>query len=74
MLHERHSYGGVLQIANSDLAAAIEMRGDNNGPHTVDETKKIYRDLRSRFQNAKVSASNLSEIAAAVNAFRNKFR
>lgn len=73
MLYERHSYGGVLQIPNSDLAVAIEMRGDNNGPHTVDETKKIYRDLRSRFPNAKVSASNLSEIATAVNAFRDKF-
>lgn len=73
MLYERHSYGGVLQIPNSDLAVAIEMRGDNNGPHTVNETRKIYQDLRSRFPNAKVSASNLSEIAAAVNAFRDKF-
>jgi len=73
MLYSRHSYGGILQIPNSDLAISIAMRGDNAGPHTVEETKKIYAELRASFPNAKVVAANLSQIAAAVDAFRESF-
>lgn len=73
MLYSRRSYGGTLEIPDSDLAISIAMRGDNRGPHTVDEARQVYADLRSRFPNAKITAANLSEIAAAVNVFRDRF-
>ena len=65
-----HSYGGVVQVPNSDLAIAIEVQGDNSGPHTPEEIGKIYSDLRKQFPHAQVTAANLSEIAAAVEPYR----
>ncbi len=72
MMYHHKDYGGVVQVPGSDLAVAVEMRGDNDGPHSVDEVKKIYANLRRQFPNADVTASNLSEIATAVEAFRSK--
>jgi len=70
MMYHHKDYGGVLQVPGSDLAVAVEMRGDNGGPHSVEEIKKIYADLRTQFPNAKVTASSLSEIANAIEPYR----
>jgi len=70
MMYHHKGYGGVVQAPGSDLAVAVEMRGDNGGPHSADEIKKIYAELRKQFPNAKVTASNLSEIAAAAEPYR----
>ena len=73
MLYHHRAYGGVVQIPDSDLAIAIVVRqGDNSGPHSAEEVKKIYAELRQQFPNATVTATNLSEVAAAVDAFRDK--
>src|SRR5579859_588400 len=58
-----HGYGATLQVPGSDLVVSLQMRGDNSGPHSVDEVSKIYADLRKKFPSAKVSAANLSQIA-----------
>ena len=70
MLYHLHSYGGVIRIPGSDLAVDVEVRGDNRGPHTVEEIQKIYSSLRQRFPNAEVRPSNLTDIANAVAAYR----
>jgi hypothetical protein len=71
VLMYHHSYGGVVQVPNSDLAVAIEVSGDNSGPHPPEEIAKIYANLRKQFPHALVMAANLSEIAAAVETYRN---
>ncbi len=68
-----HGYGGVILIPGSDLAVAIMVKNDNGGPHSPAEVQKIYAGLRRRFPRARVRASNLSEIAAAVEPFRERF-
>ncbi len=70
MIYHHHAYGGVVQVPNSDLAIAVEMRGDNRGPHSEDEIKKIYTGLRQQFPNATITAADFSAVAAAVNAYR----
>ena len=65
-----HGYGGVLQVPDSDLAVAIDVRNDNAGPHSVAQVKKIYAGLRRQFPKARVSAANLSEIALAVEPYK----
>jgi hypothetical protein len=67
-----HKYGGIVQVPDSDLAVAVEMRGDNQGPHSVEEITKIYADLRKQFPQAQVTAANLSEIAAALEPYRSQ--
>jgi hypothetical protein len=70
MYHQ--GYGGTVVVPQSDLAVAISMRGDNSGPHTVEEIKKIYAGLREQFPNAQVKPTNLTEIAHAVEPYRNQ--
>jgi hypothetical protein len=67
-----HSYGGVVVPPDSDLAVAVEVRGDNSGPHTRAEIGQIYANLRKQFPRAHVAAANLSEIAAALEPYRTR--
>jgi hypothetical protein len=66
MMYHRLDYGGVVRVPESDLAVAVEVRGDNAGPHTVEEIRTVYADLRRQFPKASIRAANLTEIANAV--------
>ena len=72
MMYHR-DYGGVTRIPGSDLAVAFNVRGDNSGPHPADEVEDIYDDLRRQFPNAQIVATNLTEIANAVEPHRANF-
>jgi hypothetical protein len=65
-----HSYGSVLHVPGSDLAVAIVVRDDNSGPHPLAEIEDIYLALGSQFPDAKITATGLTEIADAVQPFR----
>lgn len=67
-----HGYGGVAQPPGGDLAVAVEVRNDNSGPHPQPEIQEIYARLQRQFPNAEISASNFSEIAHALEPFREK--
>src|SRR5580698_9671154 len=73
VMYQHKGYGGVVRIPGSDLAIAIEMADDNAGPHSMEEIRKIYADLRKQFPGAQITASNLSEIANAVHPYRDQF-
>ena len=67
-----HHYGDVVRVPDSDLAISVAMLGDNMGPHSVEEASKVYADLRKQFPQARVMAASLSDIAAAIEPFRQK--
>ena len=71
MMYHHKGYGGLLRVPGSDLAVDVEMRDDNAGPHSEREIKKVYAELRRKFPNATVTAAGLSEIANAVEPYRN---
>jgi Domain of unknown function (DUF5054) len=73
VMYQHKGYGGVVRIPGSDLAVAIEMADDNAGPHSMEEIRKIYVDLRAQFPGAAITASNMSEIANAVYPYRDQF-
>jgi hypothetical protein len=73
VMYQHKGYGGVVRIPGSDLAVAIEMADDNAGPHSLEEIRKIYADLRAQFPGAAITASNMSEIANAVHPYREQF-
>jgi hypothetical protein len=73
VMYQHKGYGGVVRIPGSDLAVAIEMADDNAGPHSIEEIRKIYADLRAQFPGAAITASSLSEIAEAVYPYREQF-
>jgi hypothetical protein len=63
-------YGGVARVPNSDLAIAMVVRDDDSGPHTLEEIQETYSTLSSRFPNAQITPTNLTEIANAVEPHR----
>jgi hypothetical protein len=63
-------YGGIVKVPESDLAVDVECRGDNSGPHKLEEIRGIYSRLRNRFPNAQITAANLTDIANAVEPYR----
>ena len=65
-------YGGTVQVPGSDLAVVIEVANDNGGPHSPDEIVRIYSELGHRFPNADIQAASLTEIANAVEPYRNQ--
>jgi hypothetical protein len=65
-----HEYGAVARVPGSDLAIAIVVRDDNSGPHKPAEIVKICADLHGQFPNAQIIPTNLSEIANAVEPYR----
>lgn len=65
-----HGYGGVTRVPGSDLAVAIVVRDDNSGPHTPKEVRDTYASLHTQFPNAQITATNLSDIANAVEPHR----
>jgi Domain of unknown function (DUF5054) len=68
----RKNYGGIVMVPGSNLAVAIEVRGDNSGNFSIEEVSNIYSHLRARFPAAHITASNLNEIAVEVSKFRNQ--
>ena len=65
-----HGYGGVVTVPGSDVAIAMVVRDDNQGPHTVAEIQATYASLGARFPGAAIVPSSLSEIARAVEPYR----
>jgi hypothetical protein len=72
MMYHRFDYGGVVVVPGSTLAVSVNVRNDNSGPHTPEEIRTIFADLRGRFPNASVKAANLTDIANAVQPFASK--
>ena len=65
-------YGGIVKIPGSDLAVDVAMHGDNHGPHSIKEIREIFAGLRKRFPNARVTAASLTDIANAVEPYRER--
>jgi Domain of unknown function (DUF5054) len=65
-----HEYGAVMRVPGSDLEIAIVVADDNSGPHKPDQIAKTCAELKHQFPNALIIASNLTEIANAVEPFQ----
>lgn len=60
------SYGTIQIVPGSDIAYAIVMADDNAGPHSPEEIAATYLNLRKRFPNAEIAATDLTHIADTV--------
>src|ERR1035437_7694512 len=65
-------YGGSIRVPGSDLVVASCVRGDNSGPHTADEIKAVHADYAAKFPQAEITACNLTDIAKAIQPYRDK--
>ncbi len=60
------SYGTIQIVPGSDIAYAIVMADDNAGPHSPEEIAATYLNLRKRFPNAEIRATDLTHIADTI--------
>jgi hypothetical protein len=67
-----HYYGGLAVLPGGRTAVSISFTGDNQGPHSMEQIAKIYAGLRKQFPNARVFASDLNALAAALRPLRSK--
>ncbi|MGC2163511.1 MAG: DUF5054 domain-containing protein [Silvibacterium sp.] len=72
VLYHPLGYGGTVAVPGTDIAVSIRIAIDNSGPHTAQEVKAYYAALHSRFPGARIVATNLNTIAAALRKERDR--
>lgn len=72
VLYHPLGYGGTVAVPGTDVAVSVRVRVDNSGPHTAAEVKAYYAALHRRFPGARIVATNLSTIAAALRSTRDR--
>ena len=70
VLYHPFGYGSTVAIPGTNIAVSIQVRGDNSGPHSLNEIKACYAWLRTIFPGAQIVPTNLSTIAAALEPLR----
>ena len=70
VLYHPFDYGSTVAIPGTDIAVSIRVRGDNSGPHSLEEIKDSYQELHKIFPGAQVIPTNLSVIAKALEPVR----
>jgi hypothetical protein len=70
VLYHPFGYGSTVAIPGTDIAVSIHVRGDNSGPHSLNEIKASYAWLHTIFPDAQIVPTNLSTIAAALEPLR----
>jgi hypothetical protein len=70
VLYHPFDYGSTVAIPGTDVAVSIRVRGDNSGPHSLEEIKDSYRELHALYPGARVVPGNLSVIAKALEPVR----
>jgi hypothetical protein len=57
------SYGSDMILPDGRTAMSINFTSDNVGPHSVEEVKNIFAELRQRYPDAEIVASSLNDVA-----------
>ena len=68
----QQDYGSENILPGGEIAISINFTGDNHGPHTYEQVKKIYDNLHKRYPNARLIASSFNEIAEELDAIKDK--
>ena len=62
----QQGYGDQLLLPGTGVMVDIRFTNDNHGPHTLEQIKGIYDELRSKYPNAEIVNSSLDDIALDV--------
>jgi hypothetical protein len=66
VLYHPFGYGSTVAIPGTDVAVSIIVRGDNSGPHKLEEIRASYAWLKQIFPGARIVPTDLSTIATAL--------
>ena len=63
ILMYQKDYGEDMLFPDGKKVVSINFTGDNHGPHTVDQVKRIFANLRKKYPKAELVATSLNEVA-----------
>jgi hypothetical protein len=63
ILMYQNEYGNDMTLPDGKTAVSINFTGDNHGPHTFEQVKAIYANLRKKYPDAEIFASTLNAVA-----------
>lgn len=63
ILMYQDDYGNESVLPDGKTVISFNFTGDNNGPHTADQVKAIFKGLKERYPNAKLVTSSLNDVA-----------
>lgn len=63
-------YGSTMVIPGTKTAVNISFTGDNHGPQNPEQILAIYKNLQNQFPNARIIASNLSDVANEISTIK----
>ena len=66
----QQDYGSENILPNGKVVISINFTGDNHGPHTYEQVKKIYADLHKRYPKAQLIPASFNEIAKELEAIK----
>ncbi|MDR3093585.1 MAG: DUF5054 domain-containing protein, partial [Bacteroidales bacterium] len=70
VLMYQNGYGDDMILPDGKTAISINFTSDNHGPHTLEQVKTIYADLRKKYPDADIFASTLNAVAEDVIAMK----
>ena len=57
------SYGADMTLPDGETVVSINFTGDNHGPHSLQNVKDIYANVKKKYPNAKLIATSLNDVA-----------
>lgn len=72
ILGYQRDYGSEDVLPDGKTVISINFTGDNHGPHSVEQVKRIYEDLHKRYPNARLVAASFNEIAGELYGMRDR--
>jgi hypothetical protein len=61
-------YGEDMVLPDGKTVMSINFTGDNRGPHTLEQVKAIYANLRKKYPEAEIFGSTLNAVAEEMTA------
>ncbi|MBO4945741.1 MAG: DUF5054 domain-containing protein [Muribaculaceae bacterium] len=68
----QQDYGSDDVMPDGKTAISVNFTGDNHGPHSYDDVKRIYSNLRKKYPNAELVGASFNEVAAELLAQKEK--
>lgn len=70
ILAYQQDYGTENLLPGEKTAVSVNFTGDNHGPHSYEQVKAIYADLRRRYPKAELVGASFNEVARELMAVR----
>ena len=66
------NYGEEMILPDGETVVSVNFTGDNHGPHSIENIKTIYANIKKKYPNASIAATSLNEVATDLQTMKNR--